>query len=68
MKRSRRLDVPVLLVVGKRSPLSSRSVAQLLARTLPRVEVIELEDCGHMAPVTHPDRVNGTIARFLEKN
>lgn len=61
-----RLDVPVLLLVGKRSPLSSRAVAQLLARTLPRVETVELEDCGHMAPVTHPDRVNGVIARFLE--
>jgi len=61
-----RLDVPVLLLVGKRSPLSSRSVAQLLARTLPRVETVELEDCGHMAPVTHPERVNGAIARFLE--
>ena len=61
-----RLDVPVLLLVGKRSPLSSRSVAQLLARTLPRVETVELEGCGHMAPVTHPERVNGAIARFLE--
>lgn len=60
------LDVPVLLVVGKRSPLSSRSVSALLARTLPQVEVVELADCGHMAPVTHPDRVNGHIARFLE--
>ncbi len=60
------LDVPVLLVIGKRSPLSSRAVAQLLARTLPRVELVELEDCGHMAPVTHPERVNGAIARFLE--
>lgn len=62
-----KLDVPVLLLVGQRSPLSSRAVVQLLARTFPRVEVVELEDCGHMAPVTHPDRVNGHIARFLER-
>ena len=61
-----RLDVPVLLLVGKRSPLSSRAVARVLARTLPRVEVVELDDCGHMAPVTQPERVNGAIARFLE--
>jgi pimeloyl-ACP methyl ester carboxylesterase len=59
-----RLDVPVLLLVGKQSPLSSRSVAGLLARTLPKVEVVEI-DGGHMAPVTHPERVNGAIARFL---
>jgi pimeloyl-ACP methyl ester carboxylesterase len=60
-----RLDVPVLLLVGKQSPLSSRSVARLLARSLPKVEVLEI-DGGHMAPVTHPERVNGAIARFLE--
>ena len=62
-----RMDIPVLLLVGQRSPLSSRAVVQLLARTFPRVEVVELEDCGHMAPVTHPERVNGHIARFLER-
>jgi pimeloyl-ACP methyl ester carboxylesterase len=61
-----RLEMPVLLLVGKRSPLSSRAVVQLLARTLRKVEVVELEDCGHMAPVTQPDRVNGHIARFLQ--
>jgi pimeloyl-ACP methyl ester carboxylesterase len=64
--RFARLAIPVLLLVGKRSPLSSRSVARLLAQTLPRVEVLELDDCGHMAPVTQPERVNGAIARFLE--
>lgn len=60
-----RLDVPVLLITGKRSPRSSRAVAEVLARTLPRVEVVELEGGGHMAPVTQPERVNPLIARFL---
>lgn len=60
-----RLDVPVLLLVGKQSPLSSRAVAGVLARTLRRVEVVELEGCGHMAPVTQPDLVNSHIVRFL---
>jgi pimeloyl-ACP methyl ester carboxylesterase len=64
----RRLGVPVLLLVGKQSPLSSRSVTRLLQRTLPKVEVMELEGCGHMAPVTHPDIVNPPIARFLASN
>lgn len=60
-----RLDVPVLLLVGKQSPLSSRAVARALANALPRVEVVELAGCGHMAPVTQPDAVNPLIARFL---
>ena len=59
------LDVPVLLMVGSRSPLSSRSVARRLARLLPRAEVLEMEGLGHMGPVTHPDRVNEAIAEFM---
>lgn len=62
------LDVPFLYMIGKRSPLSSRAVAQRLTRVLPKVEVVELEGLGHMAPVTHPDAVNPLICRFLERN
>ena len=62
-----RLDMPVLLMVGKSSPLSSRAVAQRLERVLPRVEKVEFEGLGHMAPVTHPDKVNAAIAAFLAR-
>lgn len=62
----RTLDIPVLYMVGKRSPASSRGVAQVLTNALPRVEVVEFEDLGHMGPVTHPEQVNAVIARFLE--
>ena len=61
------LKVPVLLITGSRSPLSSRAVTQRLRRVLPRVEVEEIEGLGHMGPVTHPQPVNEAIARFLEK-
>jgi len=60
------LDIPVLYMVGKQSPVSSRGVARLLTRTLPRVEVLEFDDLGHMGPVTHPDMVNEAILRFLD--
>lgn len=64
----RELESPVLLVVGSRSPLSSRAVARRLAGLLPRVELVELEGLGHMGPVTHPDVVNARIAAFLEQH
>lgn len=63
----RSLDVPVLYMVGGRSTASVHGVARRLAAVLPRVEVVEFEDLGHMAPVTHPDRVNETIAAFLSR-
>jgi pimeloyl-ACP methyl ester carboxylesterase len=64
----RELEAPVLLLVGSRSPLSSRAVARRLAGLLPRVELVELEGLGHMGPVTHPDVVNARIAAFLEQH
>jgi pimeloyl-ACP methyl ester carboxylesterase len=62
------LDVPVLYMTGKRSPAASRGVARLLTRALPRVEVVEFEELGHMGPVTHPEVVNAAISNFLERH
>ena len=62
------LDVPVLYMIGGRSPPSSRSVARLLTQALPRVEVMEFEALGHMGPVTHPDVVNAAIRQFLSRS
>jgi pimeloyl-ACP methyl ester carboxylesterase len=62
------LDVPVLYITGSESPASSRGVARLLTKTLPRVTAIEIEGVGHMGPVTHPDRVNALIERYLAQS
>ncbi len=59
------LEVPVLYMVGSKSPASSRGVARLLTGVLPDVAVVELAGLGHMGPVTHPEVVNDRIADFL---
>lgn len=64
----RSLNVPVLYMVGKRSTPSAHGVARLLTMALPRVEVVEFENLGHMGPVTHPDTVNQVIGEFLERH
>jgi pimeloyl-ACP methyl ester carboxylesterase len=61
------LQIPVLLMVGRASPASSRAVARLLGGVLPRVEVVEFEGLGHMGPITHPDVVNAAIEGFLDR-
>jgi len=63
----RSLKVPVLYMVGKRSSASAHAVTRLLAGALPRVELVEFEELGHMGPVTHPGQVNETIRAFLER-
>jgi pimeloyl-ACP methyl ester carboxylesterase len=60
------LDVPVLCMMGSESPASSRGVARLLAKTLPRVQLVEFPGMGHMGPVTHPAIVNNAVSRFLD--
>ncbi len=60
------LRVPVLYMRGAESPASSRGVGRLLTRVLPQVEVVEFAGLGHMGPITHPERVNAAIERFLD--
>ena len=60
------IDVPTLFMSGTESKGSARAVARLLTAVLPQVYVEEIEGVGHMAPVTHPERVNLLIERFLE--
>jgi pimeloyl-ACP methyl ester carboxylesterase len=61
------LEIPVLYMIGRRSPASAHGVARLLTSALPRAEVVAFEDLGHMAPVTHPDRVNEVVMQFLAR-
>ncbi len=63
----RSLEVPVLFMVGKRSPPSAHGVARLLTGALPHVEVVEFAGLGHMGPLTHPEAVNPVIRQFLER-
>lgn len=68
LKAFAKLDIPVLLMAGKESPLSSRAVGQRLSRVLPQVQTVELDGLGHMGPVTHPETVNEVIRGFLEEH
>jgi pimeloyl-ACP methyl ester carboxylesterase len=62
------IKVPVLYMMGRDSPASSRAVGRLLIPALPNVQVVEFEGLGHMGPITHAERVNETISRFLEQS
>lgn len=62
------LQIPVLYMVGNRSPASAQAVADLLCTTLPQVQVVRFESLGHMAPLTHPAQVNAVVADFLDRH
>jgi pimeloyl-ACP methyl ester carboxylesterase len=53
--------VPVTLVRGERSPVGSREMTAQLAKRAPHAKVIELSGTGHMAPLTHPQKVHEAL-------
>jgi pimeloyl-ACP methyl ester carboxylesterase len=65
LSRFASLDLPVLLMAGNASPVSSLGVTRLLAGTFPRVQTITFDGVGHMGPLTHGEQINEAIARFL---
>lgn len=58
------LDIPVLYMMGMRSPASAHGVARLLTTMLPKIEIVRFAHLGHMGPITHPEVVNPVIMRF----
>jgi pimeloyl-ACP methyl ester carboxylesterase len=65
VKEFRQIRVPVLYMVGGRSPESSRSVAERLVSVLPDMRRVEFPGLGHMGPVTDWKPVNSAIADSL---
>jgi pimeloyl-ACP methyl ester carboxylesterase len=49
------------------SSVSARGVVRRLVSALPRVELLEFDELGHMGPITRPDTVNEAIAKFLKR-
>ena len=59
------LDVPTLYLTGALSRAPARESAALLVPVLPEVELVEFDGIDHMGPITHPERVNSAIERYL---
>lgn len=59
-----KLPMPVHLFKGTRSPVSSRTVAQLLAEAIPQATLTRVE-AGHMGPLTDARRVTPLLLNAL---
>lgn len=66
LKDFRDMMVPTLLLHGTNSPLPTRRICELLARTLPDARLNPIVDAGHMAPITHRDAVNAMVIAQLD--
>ena len=61
----RALDLPALIAGGTRSPDVSQRIVHALARAL-RCARTAWIDAGHLAPITHPARVNALFEDFVD--
>ena len=61
------LKMPILYMLGEKSPESAHAVAKRLIPVLPNVKTITFAGLGHMAPITHPEAINNAIASFLRE-
>lgn len=60
-----RLEMPVLCLTGDRSTPAALRIGGLLQAQLPAARHETLHGLGHMGPITHPERVNPRLLRFL---
>lgn len=61
------MDVCTLLMTSEMSNTPTQALGQLLTEALRGVSRVALDGLGHMAPLSHPDRVNPLINNFLAK-
>jgi pimeloyl-ACP methyl ester carboxylesterase len=63
--RGRHARLPVLALAGERDLLVSAESLDDLTGSLPDARSVRLPHSGHLAAVTHPDRVAAEVRRFL---
>lgn len=62
--RLERIRVPTLVLAGERDLMVSENSLNELGRGLPDGEICPLPGCGHLAFVTHPERIAAEVRRF----
>lgn len=63
--RLHRLTMPTLVLAGGRDMLASPQSLAALCAGVPHARHVQLPDCGHLAFVTHPERVAAEVRGFL---
>lgn len=62
-----RVRIPSLVVVGERDRLTPPAHAERIARELPQcVDLLQLPDTGHMAPLERPDELSRALWRLID--
>ncbi len=60
------IDAPVLLLTGSKSPAAAKYLVGKIGAALKNANIVEIENAGHMGPITHADQVNLVVEEFLD--
>jgi pimeloyl-ACP methyl ester carboxylesterase len=58
------IEVPTLIMSGRRSVAATREIARRLSQAMPTARLQELQG-DHLMPINSPDAFNPVVARFL---
>ncbi len=61
-----RLDAPITLAVGSKSPASPKAMAQALARVSPQTRIDVIDGLGHMGPLLKPGLLLASFKRHFD--
>ena len=56
---------PVLILCGDRDPLVPQSYPDYLIQNLPNGVMFQIEDCGHVPMLTHPETLAEVLLKFV---
>jgi pimeloyl-ACP methyl ester carboxylesterase len=63
----RRIEAPILYVLGGRSTIVSRAAQEELQRTLPKAQIVTMADVGHYPSDERPEEFVAVVDRFLAR-
>ncbi len=66
-ERLSEIEVPSLIICGEADQMTPLKYSRYLAEKLPRAELVEVAEAGHMVMLEAPTGVNEAIASFLKK-
>ena len=62
------LDVPVLLLIGDRSPTFLVEISKELHKLLPNSKIVDIENSSHGLFFENPEAVDKALMEFLMRN
>ena len=62
-----RIDCPTLVLCGRQDALTPPEVHDEMAFHVPGAELVQIEDCGHLAPLERPEPVVAALRAWLAR-